>query len=281
MNLRTLKTIFLLTLFISFPIASDRTTVKVGDDVTINLNEKVESVVVIGGDITIFGHVEESAVAIGGDIYIRKSGLIKENAVSIGGKVFIDPGGEVEGDIVDVTSSALKNVLHDMDFDHVGYGIRSIVRTISLFGILIIGLIGILLFPKNFENGGEYFSDHTWRILGWGLFAILILAPMIILLLITIIGIPLVPVLIYVYWLSFLGGYIAIGTLLGKRLFNRFNRDRNLVLTTMIGIFILWAGGQIPFLGWIVSSIIWMAGLGLLLTWLKDRGNNSKVKISG
>ncbi len=280
MKFKLFKSILIATILISASFAKDKNIVNVGDDVTINAHERVETVVVIGGDLTVYGEIEESAFVIGGDIFIREGASIEEDAISIGGKIFVDPGGEVEGEMVDVTSRSIKHIIGRMDFDHLGWDIHPILGAMSLFGILTIGLIGILLFPSSFKNNALRFSENPLKTLGWGVLSLFLFVPVIVLLCLTIIGIPLVPLWVCTYWLSYLGGYLSMGTLLGGRLLSRWDPDSKVVLSTLLGIFILWIGGQVPFAGGIIKGFIWLSGLGLLLSWVMSRRSIQK-EISG
>jgi uncharacterized RDD family membrane protein YckC len=74
--------------------------VRFGDDYTVEADERLEELVVFGGAVTIRGEVERDLAVIGGPLEITETGGVGGDFVVIGGNVTIRPGARVDGDMV-------------------------------------------------------------------------------------------------------------------------------------------------------------------------------------
>jgi len=96
--------------------AKDRTMIILGDDIVIEAGETVDAAIALGGNIDVYGTVEEAAVAIGGDVTIHSQGQGAGDAVSVGGQVFLSSGGTLKGDRVEVQSGPIGRTLNPAHF---------------------------------------------------------------------------------------------------------------------------------------------------------------------
>jgi hypothetical protein len=294
----------------SITLEQDKTVEKmfaVGKDIYV-YGTVEESAVSVGGDIHVFGTVEENAVAIRGNVFVETGGKVDEsavslgkdvtvqnegsvggNAVTIGGSLHLDPGGTVEGDMVDV--SAFSNPMMQ------GFrnGASGVCRTILLgpffgaFGAFgaVIGLIIIIakllvslaivflmvsLFRSNVDAIALQIRGHFVRSLLAGLL-ILILVPFIIVgLLITIIGIPLIPVFIIVCFIGYLLGSAGVALWAGQLLPGAGTRSS--LRNAIIGVLLIALVKLAPGAGLLIAIISALLSFGALFITMSG-GNKS------
>jgi hypothetical protein len=103
----------------------------------------------------------------------------------------------------------------------------------------------------------------------WGLVAHVALVFVIVFLAITLIGIPLIPLLILIAIVTSLVGSLGVALLVGQRLLSK--SDRPLQQQFLIGMIILTVLTLIPFLGGLFVFLINLFGLGVILLWQLGR----------
>ncbi|MEE8437309.1 MAG: hypothetical protein V3S22_03100, partial [Candidatus Neomarinimicrobiota bacterium] len=101
----------------------------------------------------------------------------------------------------------------------------------------------------------------------FGFLALILLVPGIILLALSLIGIPFIPILLFTYFLSYFLGYFAVSKILGQRLLAAFSsQKRNMVLKVMLGAIIIWFGSLVPIFSSLLHLTVLMSGLGSFIT---------------
>ncbi len=201
--------------------------VKVGDSVEVDASERIRgSVVSIGGRTIVSGHVEGDAVAIGGDVILRSGAVVEGDAVSVGGRVRRESGVRVMGEQVSVTIPSPFSFSHDFDYDDYNDWSFGAISMGFTLGYLLIGLLLTYLLYAIASHRLDVVSRRVDAepgqsflvgILGsLGAPVAMILAT--VLLTITIIGLLLVPVLLFVWWLLGFAGFAAVALAVGRRL---------------------------------------------------------------
>jgi len=136
-------------------------------------------------------------------------------------------------------------------------------KIISIFSVLILGLVFISLFKDKVENTVKKMIDKPWAQIGWGL-VILIITPVIALILaITIIGLPLAAILIFAWLIMLFIAKAMAAIAFGFWLFDKFKKKTKTLMWPMIaGIIISYIIFCIPFIGWILALAALLWGLG-------------------
>ncbi|OIO07458.1 hypothetical protein CO115_00205 [Candidatus Falkowbacteria bacterium CG_4_9_14_3_um_filter_36_9] len=145
------------------------------------------------------------------------------------------------------------------------------VRTYSIFSSLIIGLVLISFWRGRIKDLTDVMQVKAGASIGWGI-AVMFLTPVIlILLLLTIIGIPLALMLLGIWLIFICVSKILTGILAGRIILEKFWKQKkdNLILAMIIGIVALWIIFSIPFVGWILFLIATWWGLGGIFIYLK------------
>ena len=248
--------------------SSDKNIVKIGSDVTIEKGQKVHSVVAIGGQITVSGAVEKSVVAVGGSVVLTKTAIVKGNVISLGGVIVMARDAEVRGDLTEINSNNLYETLTTaLSSEWEGWSWIFAVISLSIFlVILVLALLIAALLPKPVRIVSEAIRENTFKVILCGILGLVLIAPLALLLTISVVGIALIPLEVIFVVCSVLLGFIAVGQLIGAKLLRLLKRpEPGIVRETFWGLVILWLIGWIPYVGWMVKAIAIVIGLGATL----------------
>ncbi len=137
-------------------------------------------------------------------------------------------------------------------------------KLISIFSALVIGLVLISFWREQIIRITDLMKEEMGASLGWGIL-ILLLTPIIaIILLITIIGIPLSFISIALWLIAMYVSKILVGILIGRSFLNSYwiKQKDSLILAMIVGIIITYIILAIPFIGWTLSLLATLWGLG-------------------
>ena len=249
--------------------STDKSIIKIGSDVTIEKGEKVRNVVVIGGQITVSGVVEKSVIAIGGSVVLTKTAVVKGNVVSLGGVIVIARDAEVRGDLTEINSSNFyETVATAVSSEWEGWSWIFAVISLSIFlVIMVLALLIAALLPKPVRIVSEAIHQNTFKVILTGILGLVLIAPLALLLTISVVGIALIPLEVIVVVCSVLLGFIAVGRIIGGKVLRLFKRPNpGIVRETFWGLLVLWMIGWIPYIGWMVKALAIVIGLGAVLT---------------
>ncbi len=271
-----------------------------------DVNSKAGSVYINGiveGDVFLDQGVVELGpeALVSGKIYIRR-GLVKKSETSIVDSIEIgeelsvseldDPlpvnGYHFDGldrdfgdRIADQVVGAVNEAMDDIRFmPHTIRGrdwFYSPTPFMGIYGSIARGVINMLLmfalaaltysiFPKHVKAAGEAVVDKTGPVIGWGILATLLAVPLMIMLAITIIGIPLILIEIIFLAAAAILGYTGIVNLVGKRVVGSISSGMvNPLGTIAIGVLIIGLVSMIPLLGSLVSLAAFILAVGAAL----------------
>jgi hypothetical protein len=170
------------------------------------------------GDLTVPAGtvVHGDAVSIGGSIGVESGGIVEGNAVSVLGSVHVEPGGAVLGDGVAVLGTMDVERGGQVLGEHVQVGLGRVFGgrarrpatvfsrlgpfgffpTLALFALVYLcGLIALRAWPDRVRGVGSAIAGAPVRSFFIGFLCWLLLLPLAVLLCISVVGIPLVPLL--------------------------------------------------------------------------------------
>ncbi len=288
--------------------------VRFGEDITIPEGRVIEGdVVAVGGSITVLGRVKGDAVSVGGTVHVKGKGAVEGDAVSLGGGVQTSDSASVGGSDVSVGK---------FDFDHMNHmwpmiGAMGVLGTgawlmkllVGLMITLFLGWISLLLLRERLEHAAgvvheRFGKSFVMGLLGWvllvlaipvGIIALVLTGVIaIVILCITIIGIPVAILLVIALVLGVIGivvgalyagflGYLTGTMFLGRRIFGPRVATRPLLaiaagvlliallklaagLVSALSIFVFHPVGMaFGFAAWLLTFIVASAGLGALI----------------
>lgn len=187
----------------------------------------------------------------------------------MGGKVLLDAGGEVEGDIVEVAAGSIGSFMHDFDHRFKWY-YPWFFRSFSLIVLLLVSLVAVLLFPSIIEKASYQLESNPGKSMLFGILIMILFIPFIVILAISLLGIPLIPILVIFYFLAYFLGYMAVGKVLGQRILVSLDRGPNtLIFRIFLGVVTIWVISLIPVIGGLLNLMIFVIGLGVLILSIK------------
>jgi hypothetical protein len=275
-----MKKIIILTIisFLLIPIAAAaaaKNIVKIGADLIIEKDQTVNNVVDIGGQVTVYGLIEGNVLAVGGSVVLTNNAVVRGNVVCVGGVIVKGSGAQVFGDITEINSANISTAVASVFRGELeGWSLIFNIISLCFFAVIfIIALLMTILIPRPLTAIVHEIQSHKAKSFFWGFLATLTMVPFFMLLVISIIGITLIPLAFTMLLLALILGYIAAGTLIGNFIFIRIFRGRKktLVGQTLLGLILLWLIGWIPYIGWIVKVFALTLGLGGVLLALFSR----------
>ncbi len=210
--------------------------------------------VVVGGSLEVLGQVRYDAIAIGGSVRVRPGGVVGGEAVALGGRALVDPGGRVAGNAVSIGLSSL-----------VWPRMPSVpwMPRVSALGMALLALIIAALWGPNVRLAGEVIAREPARSSLLGLLTLALTPVALLLLIVTVLGIPLIAVLALLVAAAYLFGWAAVADLLGRRVLGLLSSTAPGNLWPVLsGALLLVLGGQIPFVSGLLGVAIWLIGVG-------------------
>jgi hypothetical protein len=267
-RLIVLSTLGLLFVTPAAGATEDKSIIKIGSDVTIEAGQKARNVVTIGGQITVSGSVDESVVAIGGSVVLTKTALVGGNVIALGGVIVVARDATVGGSITEINSSNLYDTLTTaLSSEWEGWSWIFAIISLSIFiVILVLAILIVALLPRPVRIISEAINENTFKVILCGLLGLVLIAPLAILLTISVVGIALIPLEVIIVVCSTVLGFIAVGQMVGSKLLHLFKRPNpGMIRETFWGLIILWLIGWVPYVGWMVKAIAIVIGLGATL----------------
>ena len=254
-------------IFLSAASVDAKNIIKIGKDINIGNDQRVNNAVAIAGQITVNGLVENNVVTVGGSIVLTNAAVIRGNVICIGGVVVQGNGAQVYGDITEVNlsniSTAVASAFYgDMD---AWTWLVDIIYFCFFAMILMLALLMAILFPRPLNAIADSIQGNKSKSFFWGFLATLMIAPFFMLLVFSFIGIPLIPLAFAALLLAFMFGFIGVSALLGNFVLTKiFNRQKkSLVGETLLGLILLWFIGWMPFyIGTIIKTVAITIGFG-------------------
>src|SRR6202789_4411634 len=249
-------------------------------------------VVSIFGDTRVTGEVHDSAVAVFGNTYI--DGKIDGDAVSVLGNMQLGPHAEVGGDVVAVGGTVQRdpaaivhgNVQNVISTDFGGTGpIRIWIRHCLLYGrplslapglgwawglalaFLALYAVLALLFRTGLTRCVQTFETQPGQSVLAALIAMLLTPVLVVLLCITVIGIPAVPFVLLALFCAALFGKAVMLAWVGRRVAGRHEAGclSHPVVAVLIGGALVLVLYLVPVLGFLVYKLLGVLGLGAVV----------------
>lgn len=292
----------------------DGDCVAYGGSLVIN-GEVIDAVASFGGPVQVSGRVGGDLASFGGPVTV--SGMIDGDMASFGGPVKLTATAVVDGDIavmgaqVDRSDSAqvkgeITNISLGMMNRFLPGAVNVAQRRTPLFRLTkffialvwvaasaLLVLLTSLFFPRNVERIARAVELDIWKSVGVGLLAQVAVIPGIILMAVSILGIPLIPLAILAFIAAAVLGFAGFCLLAAQRLFAAGHRPAAATVPmAMIGFLALNAlllaghlinipGAPFTVLGWILVianfSLLWFAStVGLGAVWSTRFGSRDE-----
>lgn len=249
--------------------AGDPQRVGFGQPMRVDAGERVDTIVTIGGDLTVNGEVEDDAIVIGGNLELGPDALVGGDAVAVGGTIIAPVGALIVGDRVEV-SGAFDREIGEREME-VGPFATSIGTLIQVVASFLISALILAFVPRRVRGVAEHMRARPGRALLFGLAILLLFLPLLGALTISIVGIPLIPVAFMLLALVIVFGMTALGLRIGYAM-PFYSEQRSAMGALAIGYVVIALIGLIPWFGAIVIPLAGLfAGGAVLASWFGGR----------
>lgn len=258
---------------------------------------------IVEGDVTLDQGVVELGpnAIVSGQVYVGR-GLVKKTDTSIAGSIGIGEElsvSEIEEQTTDngYRFDGLDRGLGERIAERVAQAVDSTFRNVrfmphmtrgsewpffpfpfmGIYGNVAMGIINMLimfalaaltytLFPKQVKAAGNAISLKTGPVIGWGILAAVLAVPLMVILAITIIGIPLILIEIIFLAVAAILGYSGIVSLIGGKVLSAASYGTaNPLGAIALGVLIIGLISMIPLLGSLVSFAVFVLAVGAAL----------------
>ncbi len=268
-----------------------------------------DDVFIMGGTLTAAGTIQGDVAAIGGLVSLESTAQVNGDINALSASLKRAEGSQVDGEVntdiagpftIDIpgnlkipgleglppisipreSGSPVAGFHFNPIWDVFWWLIRSFIWAVMA---VLVGLFA----PKAISRAGEAAISSPAATAGLGCLTILVFPMILVLLAITICGIPFSLIGAFGLWFAWVFGVIVLGTETGKRIANLFKGDWAVPVSAGVGTFILTLvmnglGLLVPCVGWIVPMILGSIGLGAaVLTRLGTRSYPNEFGTGG
>lgn len=246
-----------------------------------------------GGNVQIDGTIEGNAELFGGNILLGPQSSITGNLITGGGTVYlrgnvgetatieggsveIDNTARIEGDLrysaerfTNNGATIAGSISQDVGdtFDDALSFLAVPAFSLSVYGIIVNAVFGIILLfvlPGLSKRIRERGNDRPLRAIGIGILSMIFLPLVLVIMLLTVVGVPLailgLGLLILAAWMgNIYGKYIV-----GRAIIERFDKEHEPV-AMVIGVIAVGLATLLPVLGGLIDLIVLLFGFGLLV----------------
>jgi cytoskeletal protein CcmA (bactofilin family) len=246
---------------------------KVGSDLTA-FGSNLDMNGSVGRDAVIAGSIMNIRGNIGRNVTASSSDFSVLGQAKIGGALTYT---SKNGAHVDSSAQIVGATTHKLPSQHKhSFAVSRYVRITLIISTILFALLLVVLFPQLLHQLARQTNQRFWVTLLTGFIAALVLPVLLILLIVSLIGLP-VALVIGLAWalLALASGPVA-AYYLGSRI---FANGKNAVVIMLIGALLLEAIYLIPIVGVIASVLAYMLGLGAELLALKRHYHSPNYEV--
>jgi len=261
------------------------------------------SVMVIRGNLDVYGNVDGAATAVLGDVIVHESGRVRGGAVALMGHVR-NEGGSILGVIKDVGTTHNRSTVSFGGRPRTTIG-SLVSAVIWLVVLLLVGTFVLFFMRDYFKRTVEVITNETGRSLLTGVLAGLATVPAVVALsiamAITIIGIFLIPIGVAAFMVAVSGigilGFLAVAHVAGIAISRKSasetpgGEELQYLFTGILAFSALWIiaaaftwfpilGALLRVLAFSVTSVAVATGFGaVILSWWRSRHKENAVAV--
>ena len=243
-----------------------------GNPVVVPEGQSIENVLAVNSDARISGTVDDIVLVINGDTYLGPNSQV-DLVINLGGSVHNPSQKPARKGILEFNfSSKLMNNFLLAGAMVAGFWFLRLMG--SLLGIILLSCLGFLLrnyLSQYLRKSEELLISSMARLFGIGVAGSLVFLALIMLLSLSVIGIPLAIIILMVYLIAVLFGLIPIMDYLGRKWLSPNIADLPVLTSLLIEAVLFVALVNLPLLGYLFIAGSGILGLGLVLTtfWMR------------
>jgi len=214
--------------------------VEFGENITVPAGKDVGDVVDFGGDERVYGHVHGDAVVFGGSLYIQPGGLVDGDTVSFGGAVHDEShpnsGAVPAPSAAPETPPPAETPAPAPPEASGGGGAWPVFVLVDA----LLTLFAFVLFPVRTAHSLDQLREQPLWSVVLGVFSPILFTAVVIVLAITVLGIPLIPVVSIALLLAYYIGKAAIALFIGQRFLESSKvAEPRPIVAALIGLLVL------------------------------------------
>jgi cytoskeletal protein CcmA (bactofilin family) len=238
-----------------------------------------------GGDVELEGPVDKDAKIAAGNAVV--SNHVGRHLSIAAGTMRLTPKAVVEGNVRHWSNTdpvfdngatvrgtvTRRPLVHGWTAEGFRYGLgglRLLAAAVSAVSTLILGLVLLRLYPVFTRRVASTIRERPWRSLGWGAAALLGTPVMVLVLIMTLLGLPIGIVLMALYAVTVYLGRVYAMTWLGHILLRQMSDSSSLVWSFVTGLIVYSILSVLPIVGDVVTLLTVVLGLGALLVAERD-----------
>lgn len=261
-------------------------SLRAGGDVTVEEGERIDTLVVIGGDVTLLGDVTD-LVVVGGNTIVE--GTVRGSLTAVGGDVTLQSTANV-GDVYLVAGTVardpgatVRGSLEQRDAVDIPLGILTLLSIYFWIAWTLFALTAGLLFAAiggaQLKRTATTMTGRLVNTIVGGVFFWIGLPVLAVIAMVTLIGLPVgLAIVLFLMPIVWFLGYIVAGARLGRLVLGRFGRgaEARPFAATALGVLLLQLLLLVPGLGFLIVSLagIW-GGAALAYTAFAAAGGRS------
>jgi hypothetical protein len=221
----------------------------------------------VGGDLRAFGERITVNARIGGDLQFAGDDLRIGPDARIGGSVIYTGGGRFAIDPAAQVSGAIKKASSERDWQRLTRGAKVAGGVTLSFGMMLLGALLVLALPRFSRDAAASIRNMPWQSLGIGCAMLVGVPVLLVVLVVTLIGIPLAVLLAFAYGALLVLGWLVAALFLGDTVLGRVDA-RKLdsagwrVLALLLAIVAIAFIRLIPVVGPLAWALLFLAGVG-------------------
>ncbi|MEA3324334.1 MAG: hypothetical protein U9Q37_04250 [Euryarchaeota archaeon] len=220
-----------------------------------------------GGSVVLGGAVDGNATIFADDIRILQSARIQGDLEYTSDKEIEIPAGTVMGDVVYKRSEKKVEDIYS----------KITSSIISFLSILLIGLLMVRFAGNTTIRVSDTIATHILKSLGSGVLLLIAIPLIALILMITLIGLPLGLIVLFAYIVILYISKIFVGLAIGRRIVTYAKKEiSSPYWHLVVGLIVIAFATKLPLVGFLISLIVILVGLGaLVMTW-KSMSDESK-----
>jgi hypothetical protein len=235
-------------------------------------------VVILGGTLNANGEIQGNLNSLGGSLFLGDSAVVDGDLSMLGGSLHQADGAQVMGEVVNGGVGSVNVSVPTLNSGSTFFSnlVSTLKPLFNFLGTLVnslilaaLAMLVVLIWPQPSDRIAQSIAAQPLIAGGLGLLTIIVLPALLILIIITIILIPVTILGFLLLGIATLFGWIAVGLEVGKRIVQLFKQEWHPAVTAGLGTLVitLLASfiGTIPCIGWIVSFLITIIGLGAVI----------------
>ena len=236
---------------------------KFGKDISLGTGQSVDGpVVALGGSVAVDGRINGPVIALGGSAQLGPHTVVSGPVVSLGGSATLQDGARVEGPVIELPHArSLARLAAPLFTAAAALAALAVVgKLVAGVGWLLLAVVLWALFPAALRNTRDTLERETTACFAWGVVCWPALAAAAVAFLVSLVGIPLVPLVAFLAAAVYVWGMLAVAFWLGDRIGG--GRWESGLVSVLVGVLALKALAFVPLVRWAVWAATTIFGAG-------------------